>query len=605
MTRSDSLSEDTEYTRSDYTHLRSLHPFRNQNWFNKYERFLKPVTNFEGEGFYFKTLRDDFLKAIRSYHHKGKVNADELYNLISDDERLSFISGYLSQALISPQEYLHFTVDDLEFTFDLPQSVLDNFSVYFEELRTLTGVTIRFGEREEMKLKYRSSWAFDFPQGGTLYLHHTPTSDEQNNCHISFRLAENRWRDIEDFFFILKKAFEESYKPNTSEEMTYESCLCQANVTRFDPNMIFNGIPMCMLLIDNQYIISGRRPSNEIYPKDAEKSVLSGVYSGNRKKSSHFYYYDTLIKFITLIDGFKEIPKEAMASLLCESKVERRYDGHNSNKIKMLADVDTISSYFGRLKFYSPLIFKAFGKSISVKVLRFGIREVEEYLTDQELKKFKEVIQLPEYTLNFQAEEAEMKVKLLTNKLKRVILTPNNMRHEPQYLNNLAVGIESNALYNQNAFTSTPLEANISEHIAISSKLNLSKISYAELNSKQKEIFNFQKVAAKLADFGFNCIKLADDWQGADFLAYHKDGVDTLKVQLKSRLTIDQRYQGKDLCMCFPINEDWYLIEHDLLIEYVTQVTNWLKTKSWLGDGCYHSIKPSKRLISLMKPYIL
>lgn len=39
-------------------------------------------------------------------------------------------------------------------------------------------------------------------------------------------------------------------------------------------------------------------------------------------------------------------------------------------------------------------------------------------------------------------------------------------------------------------------------------------------------------MAAKLADYGFNCIKLADDCQGADFLAYHKDGEETLEVQL-------------------------------------------------------------------------
>ena len=39
------------------------------------------------------------------------------------------------------------------------------------------------------------------------------------------------------------------------------------------------------------------------------------------------------------------------------------------------------------------------------------------------------------------------------------------------------------------------------------------------LNGKQKEIYNFQKSAALLADYGFNCIKLTDDWQGADCLA--------------------------------------------------------------------------------------
>ncbi len=60
--------------------------------------------------------------------------------------------------------------------------------------------------------------------------------------------------------------------------------------------------------------------------------------------------------------------------------------------------------------------------------------------------------------------------------------------------------------------------------------MELRRISYSELNSRQREIFNFQKVAALLAEYGFNCIKLSDDWQSADFLAYHKDGKETLRV---------------------------------------------------------------------------
>ena len=70
--------------------------------------------------------------------------------------------------------------------------------------------------------------------------------------------------------------------------------------------------------------------------------------------------------------------------------------------------------------------------------------------------------------------------------------------------------------------------------------MKLRKIKYTDLNSKQKEVFNFQKVAGKLSDYGYNCIKLADDWQGADFLAYHKDGSGTLKVQLKARLALSK-----------------------------------------------------------------
>lgn len=134
--------------------------------------------------------------------------------------------------------------------------------------------------------------------------------------------------------------------------------------------------------------------------------------------------------------------------------------------------------------------------------------------------------------------------------------------------------------------------------------LQLIKIDYEiDLNSKQKEIYNFQKAAAQLADFGYNCIKLSDDWQGADFLAYHKDGKNTLKVQLKARLTIAQKYdQHDDLYMCFPVknrkDEVWYLISHKELVNKVRDTTNWLKSDSWTKKKHYSSQSPSKLLLS-------
>ena len=135
--------------------------------------------------------------------------------------------------------------------------------------------------------------------------------------------------------------------------------------------------------------------------------------------------------------------------------------------------------------------------------------------------------------------------------------------------------------------------------------MQLIKIDYDSLNSRQKEIFNFQKISGVLADYGFNCIKLADDWQGADFLAYHKDGFDTLKVQLKARLTIDRKYKGNELFMAFPLNAHWYLIEHDTLIEKVDQHTNWLNTDSWIKKGRYHSAAPSVQLMQSLSEFKL
>lgn len=133
----------------------------------------------------------------------------------------------------------------------------------------------------------------------------------------------------------------------------------------------------------------------------------------------------------------------------------------------------------------------------------------------------------------------------------------------------------------------------------------LTPIDYNDLNARQKEIFNFQKVSAKLADYGFNCIKLADDWHGADFLAYHKDGIDTLKVQLKGRLLVQKNYLGKNLHMTFPLNGDWYLVPHDAIVEFFAANTPYLATASWQEKGAYHSGKPNQATRTWLEGYRL
>ena len=44
-----------------------------------------------------------------------------------------------------------------------------------------------------------------------------------------------------------------------------------------------------------------------------------------------------------------------------------------------------------------------------------------------------------------------------------------------------------------------------------------------------------QKSAAVLADYGFNRIKLDDDWNGADFLAYHMPTLEQGEKPLSAR----------------------------------------------------------------------
>ena len=128
--------------------------------------------------------------------------------------------------------------------------------------------------------------------------------------------------------------------------------------------------------------------------------------------------------------------------------------------------------------------------------------------------------------------------------------------------------------------------------------LKFNHINYKDLNARQKESYNFQKVSAILADYGFATIRLSNDWQGADFIAQHHDGITFIKVQLKGRLTFAKKYEGKDLWVCFPHDGEWYFYPHDELLQIVKPAIK--ETKSWKIKGAYDyaglSLKQKEKL---------
>lgn len=93
------------------------------------------------------------------------------------------------------------------------------------------------------------------------------------------------------------------------------------------------------------------------------------------------------------------------------------------------------------------------------------------------------------------------------------------------------------------------------------------RVAYADLNARQQENYNFQKVAGRLADYGFNCLRLSNDWQGADFIACHLDGETFLKIQLKGRLVIDKKYIGRNIFIAFLHNDNCYVYPHDTFLD--------------------------------------
>jgi hypothetical protein len=112
--------------------------------------------------------------------------------------------------------------------------------------------------------------------------------------------------------------------------------------------------------------------------------------------------------------------------------------------------------------------------------------------------------------------------------------------------------------------------------------MKLTKINYSDLNSKAKEMYNFHKVSAKLADYGYTCMWLTNDWQGADFIAVHIDGVTDLKVQLKGRISFAKKYIGKEIYICFIDNGgDTYLYPHDEILSKIQHRISLEATDAW------------------------
>ena len=144
-------------------------------------------------------------------------------------------------------------------------------------------------------------------------------------------------------------------------------------------------------------------------------------------------------------------------------------------------------------------------------------------------------------------------------------------------------------------------------------RLTLRQVTYESLNGRQKEVYNFQQLSGELAGLGFQCLLLTDDWQGADFIAYSfRDGL-SLKVQLKSVLTVDTKYKDKDIWIAFKYRRSdiWFMYPHDDFLRWALNNTGIGRTKGWqhpedweLVSGRYTWPAPTPKLLQQLGTYV-
>ena len=127
--------------------------------------------------------------------------------------------------------------------------------------------------------------------------------------------------------------------------------------------------------------------------------------------------------------------------------------------------------------------------------------------------------------------------------------------------------------------------------------IDLNKVSYKDLNSKQKENYNYHKVASALAEYGYDSMRLNNDWEGADFISVKGD--DMIKIQLKGRFTLSKKYENKDLYIAFIEDGIIKLYLQDEALAIAT--SNITDSKSWLENGSYSMNQTPKHYSQVIK----
>lgn len=127
--------------------------------------------------------------------------------------------------------------------------------------------------------------------------------------------------------------------------------------------------------------------------------------------------------------------------------------------------------------------------------------------------------------------------------------------------------------------------------------IDLTKVSYKDLNSKQKENYNYHKVASALAEYGYDSMRLNNDWEGADFISVKGD--DMIKIQLKGRFTLDKKYEKKELYIAFIEKGIIKIYLHDEALAIAT--SNITDSKSWDINGSYSMNQTPKHYSQVIK----
>ncbi|MBW4706485.1 hypothetical protein KX928_01680 [Roseobacter sp. YSTF-M11] len=118
------------------------------------------------------------------------------------------------------------------------------------------------------------------------------------------------------------------------------------------------------------------------------------------------------------------------------------------------------------------------------------------------------------------------------------------------------------------------------------------------------EIIHRNEVTTLLLRKGYNIYLPMVD-HGIDFIIHHDSDGDLKMVQQKSRWTIHKKYIGRDIWIAFRSHENWYLIEHDRMIDLCARSGTQLDSTSWRERGSYSRAHLSREQVQVYRDYLI
>ena len=387
---------------------------------NKYHNYFWTGAQHSEHWQMLKSIQEHYLLLRKKAESNTKLISSDFDNLLSE-EKLMYLHQNITSALVNPELNIETGIDEFEISFIIPSVWRESI---FNELYCDGVNEERHYANEGYKKRYGSSTQFQYRTGGIFVFHYMAT---QGDCLVSFRLSQTPWRNIRHFFNCIKQGLGRNY----------QEFLDHAKVTRVDPYMLIKGYPLPLLLVLEDYTPNGQAISTSCYREN--DGFARSIYSGDRFKSSHFIFYDMLLKFIELKENYTKGKKpiktrqrfkklfDKACSVFCISKIERRIHTHkNGSKNNSINDINKLNGHgFERLKFCSPLAFLEMSHSIRVKIFKHGFANVNDELFPKQRESLRKILAKPQYQLHFDHKTVMHQHINNVEKLQRIIKSPD------------------------------------------------------------------------------------------------------------------------------------------------------------------------------------